>query len=397
MKTNVAVFFGGRSVEHEISILSAIQAIGALDKNKYEITPVYISKQGVWYSGAELLNVDNYRDMKSLLTKVTKVYMLPLYGSNELYYDHSSLLGKQRKALAKIDVVLPVLHGTNGEDGVFQGVIEAIGLPYAGCDVLSSANGMDKITMKMILRGDGIPVLDFVWFTDKEWFADREAVLSKIETKIGYPVIVKPANLGSSVGISTAANREELIDSITTAEKFSGRMIVERLVEKLCEINCSALGGNGIIETSVCEQPIKSDKILSYEDKYLGGSKSAKSKGMASTQRLIPAPLDEATTHRIRQLTADTFHSLGCSGVARIDFIIDEATGEVFVNEINTIPGSLSFYLWEATGIKFNELMDRLVQIAVKRNQDRQQKTLTYDQNIFALKPAGTKLGGVKK
>ena len=212
MKTNVAVFFGGRSVEHEISILSAIQAIGALDKNKYEITPVYISKQGVWYSGVELLNVDNYRDMKSLLTKVTKVYMLPLYGSNELYYDHSSLLGKQRKALAKIDVVLPVLHGTNGEDGVFQGVIEAIGLPYAGCDVLSSANGMDKITMKMILRGDGIPVLDFVWFTDKEWFADREAVLSKIETQIGYPVIVKPATLGSSVGISTAANREELID-----------------------------------------------------------------------------------------------------------------------------------------------------------------------------------------
>ncbi len=396
MKTNVAVFFGGKSVEHEISILSAIQAINAFNSDKYEITPVYISKQGDWYSGAELLDVQNYQDINSLLKKVTKVYMIPQFGSNEIFYDHSSLLGKQRKILAKIDVVVPVLHGTNGEDGVFQGIIEAIGIPYAGCDVLSSANGMDKITMKMILRGNNIPVLDFVWFTDKEWFAQRDEIITKIENKIGYPAIVKPANLGSSVGISTAANRDELIDAISTAEKFSSRLIVERLVEKLCEINCSALGGNGEIETSVCEQPIKSDKILSYEDKYLGGSKSSKSQGMASTQRLIPAPLDKETTDRIRQLTSETFYSLGCSGVARIDFIIDEASNEIFVNEINTIPGSLSFYLWEATGLSFDKLMDKLIVIATKRNHDRQMKTLTYDQNIFALKP-GMKLGGVKK
>lgn len=386
MKINVGVFFGGRSVEHEISVLSALQAINAFDKDKYSVTPVYISKQGKWYSGDALLEVDGYRDITFLQRNCDEVYMMPEYGNNKLYLKKKPLFGKAYTAV--IDVILPVLHGTNGEDGVFQGFVELTGIPYASCNTLSSSNGMDKITMKMILRESGIPVLDYVWFTDKDWHKKREDIISQIETKIGYPVIIKPANLGSSVGISHAANRGDLITAIDNAEKFSTRLIAEHMVMELKEINCSVLGNYDKCETSVCEEPLRSGEILSYEDKYLGGGKS--SKGMRSTQRQIPADLPIETSERIRNLAAATFQVLSCEGVSRVDFIIDRSNNEVYVNEINTIPGSLSFYLWEATGLKFNELMDRLIMLSLRRSREAALKTVSYEQNIFNM-GGGTK------
>ncbi len=388
MKTNVAVFFGGRSVEHEISVISALQAINAFDANKYNIIPIYISKQGRWYTGANLLDLKNYRDLNKLVAEADEVFMRPEYGDYNLYKAHTGLFNKKNPVVAELHVSIPVLHGTNGEDGIFEGLLETIGIPFAGCNTLSSANGMDKITMKMILRSEGIPVVDYVWFTDNEWNSGKDAIIARVEEKLGYPVIVKPANLGSSVGIGTAANRNELIEKINNAEKFSQRIIVEHMIEQLQEINCSVLGDADDHQSSVLEEPIKSGKFLSYEDKYMGGTKT--NQGMQASDKRIPAELPADLTEKIRHMAGETFRVLSCHGVSRIDVMVDRKDNSVYVNEINTIPGSLSFYLWEATGISFAQLMDKLVALALKRKRATDRKTFTYDQNIFALG------GGVK-
>ncbi len=388
MKTNVAVFFGGRSVEHEISVISALQAINAFDPDKYNIIPVYISKQGRWFTGDNLLNLKNYKNLDTLTAEATEVFMRPEYGDYNLYQAKTSFLSRRNPIVATLHVAIPVLHGTNGEDGIFEGLLETIGIPFAGCNTLSSANGMDKITMKMILNAEGIPVVDYVWFTDCQWNAGHDEILQKIESKLGYPVIVKPANLGSSVGIGTAADRDELIERINNAEKFSQRIIVEHMVEQLKEINCSVLGDADDHISSVCEEPIKSGKFLSYEDKYMGGTKT--NQGMQSSDKRIPAELPEQVSDRIRFIAGETFRVLSCHGVSRVDVMIDEKDNAIYVNEINTIPGSLSFYLWEASGISFTQLMDRLVALALKRKRATDRKTFTYDRNIFAL-GGGTK------
>lgn len=394
MKTNIGVFFGGRSTEHEISVISASQAMAAIDRGRYDVTPIYITKQGRWYTGDALLDVRNYRDPASLLKKCTEVYMRPVYGDYNIYpAKPSGFFGGGGKPVGKLDVVIPVLHGSNGEDGIFEGVLETIGVPFAGCNTLSSANGMDKITMKMILQASGVPVVPYLWFTDKQWFGQREQLIGRIESELGYPVIVKPSNLGSSVGIGRAMNREQLIDRIDDAERYSSRIIVEHMVEQLQEINCSVLGNADEYQTSVLEEPIKSGEILSYEDKYMGGTKGAK--GMQAAQKRIPAELPADVTERIQFLAGETFRVLGCHGVSRVDVIVDRADGNIYVNEINTIPGSLSFYLWEATGLTFAGLMDKLVQLAVQRSRAAGQKTVSYDHNIFAM--GGGVKGGIKK
>jgi len=389
MKTNIGVFFGGRSTEHEISVISASQAMHAIDRNKYDVTPIYITKQGLWYTGEPLLEVKNYRDIPSLLKQCQQVYMRPEFGNYNLYKEKKPMFGSD--VVCHLDVVIPVLHGSNGEDGTFEGVLDTIGIPYAGCNTLASANGMDKITMKMILAADGIPVVDYVWFTDKQWARKRDELIQKIETDLGYPVIVKPANLGSSVGIGKAKDRDELIEKIDDAEIYSTRIIVEDMVENLQEINCSVLGDCDDYETSVLEQPIMSGDILSYEDKYMGGHKGAK--GMQASSKRFPADLPEEETRRIQFLAGETFRVLSCHGVARVDVMIDSKTRAIYVNEINTIPGSLSFYLWEnkGQGITFTQLMDRLVQLAIKRKREQGNKTVSYDQNIFSMSPAGAK------
>jgi D-alanine-D-alanine ligase len=392
MKTNIGVFFGGRSTEHEISIISANQAINAIDTNKFTVTPVYITKEGRWFTGAELLNLQNYRDVPALLKKCEEVYMRPIFGDYNLYYVNPKGLFSKNIVDCKLDVIIPVLHGANGEDGTFEGILDSIGIPYAGCDTLSSANGMDKITMKMILRENNIPVVDYVWFTDRQWFVKREEMIANVESTLGYPVIIKPANLGSSIGIGCAHNREELLAKVEDASRYASRIIVEHMVEQLQEINCSVLGDCDDYEMSVLEEPIKSAEILSYTDKYMGGSKGTQ--GMQASAKKIPADLPAETTAEIQRLAGETFRVLSCHGVSRVDVIVDRATSKIYVNEINTIPGSLSFYLWEATGLTFDKLMERLVSLAVKRNTRRGQKTFSFSQNIFAM--GGGAKGGIK-
>ena len=388
MKTTIGVFFGGRSTEHEISVISANQAMAAIDATKYEVVPIYIAKDGHWYTGDALTNVANYRNMKELLASCTEVYMRPVYGDYNLYPAKRGGFFDKGKPVATLDVVIPVLHGSNVEDGIFEGVLETIGIPYAGCNTLASANGMDKITMKMILRSEGVPVVDYVWLTDHQWASDRDAMIKKIEDTLGYPVIVKPADLGSSIGIGAAHDRDQLVERLNEASRFSSRLIVEHMVTALREINCSVLGDADEYETSVLEEPIKAEEILSYGDKYMGG-------GMHAAQKRIPAQLPDDVAATCRRLAGETFRVLGCHGVSRVDLIMDDDTKKVYVNEINTIPGSLSYYLWEAGGLSFEALIDRLMKLAFKRRRAEEGKTLSFAQNIFAM-GGGTK-GGIKK
>lgn len=384
MKTKVGVIFGGRSTEHEISVISASQAMHALDTDRYDIIPIYISKQGHWLTGDGLRDLKNYKDLKKLPTLCTEVYMRPVYGDFKLYKARHGHFGSE--VYDTLDVVIPVLHGTNVEDGIFEGVLETIGIPYAGCSTMSSANGMDKITMKMILRSCGVPVVDYVWMTDKQWFAHRDELVEKIESQLGYPVIVKPANLGSSIGISSAHDRQQLIDAVDNARTYASRIIVEHMIADLQEINCSVLGDCDECEASVLEEPLRHGDLLTYDEKYKQGSK-----GMSESKKRIPADLSREMTERIQQMARETFRVLSCHGVSRVDVMIDRKDGKVYVNEINTIPGSLSYYLWEATGLPFDKLMDRLVSLALKRTREASHKTLTYDQNIFSLSPKGKK------
>lgn len=392
MKTNVAVFFGGRSVEHEISVISALQAINAFDHSKYNIIPIYISKQGRWFTGSHLLDISNYKDMKSLEEKCEEVYMRPEYGDFNLYRANpgSGFFNKKNPVYVQLHIAIPVLHGSHGEDGMFEGLLETIGIPFAGCDTLSSANGMDKITMKMILKAEDIPVVDYVWFTDKEWGSKRNEIVEKIERKLGYPVIVKPANLGSSVGIGKAVDRQSLIDKVDNAEKFSQRIIVEHMIEDMMEINCSVLGDADDHQSSVCEEPISKGDFLSYDEKYGGGAKA----GMQASEKRIPADIPQDMSEAIRNMAGETFRVLSCHGVSRIDVMVDRKDNKIYVNEINTIPGSLSYYLWEESGISFPELMDKLVALALKRKREADRKTFTYDANIFAM--GGGMKGGMK-
>ncbi|ASU33515.1 D-alanine--D-alanine ligase family protein [Mucilaginibacter xinganensis] len=388
MKIRIGVIFGGRSVEHEISVISAQQAISAFDKNSYDITPIYITKTGKWYTGDALLNVDNYKNTDSLLAQCTEIYISPTFGDFTINAVQSSIW--KSKEIAKIDIAFPIIHGTNCEDGSLQGLLELKGIPYVGCDVLSSAVGMDKIMMKMVLKESGLPVVDYTWFTDRSWHMDKQAIIEKIN-KIGFPVIVKPSNLGSSVGVSKAADEAQLIEAVELAGRFSSRILVERMVVDLKEINCSVLGDVANQNASVCEEPLGAGDILSYKDKYI--TKGSSSKGMTSTKRQIPANIPKEQAMLIQDLAKETFRTLSCSGVSRIDFLVDKKDNKVYVNEINTIPGSLSFYLWEATDKNFGQLLKTLIDVALKRQRERDNLVVSYGENIFNMSAGLSKSG----
>lgn len=379
MKIRVAVMFGGKSVEHEVSIISGIQAISNMDTEKYEIIPVYISKENEMYTGENTGNIEAYKAMGQLIKESTRVILVNEEGRYFLAEYPAKRFGKPKKQ--EIDVVFPIVHGTNVEDGALQGYLKTIGVPFVGCDVTASAVGMDKYISKMILKDNGIPVLDCLYFSVKD-YRQGDAMITRIEEELGYPVIIKPVNLGSSVGISVAKNKEELLLAADTAFQYANQVIVEHAILALREINCSVVGDGMEAEASECEEPLHTKDILSYEDKYLSGGKGG-SKGMASVQRKIPAELSDEQRERVRSLAVKAFQCLGCNGVSRIDFMIDEENGELYLNEINTIPGSLAFYLWEALGVSYKELLDRLIKLALKRKRDEENLVFTFSTNIL--------------
>ena len=409
MKIKVGVFFGGNSVEHEISVITMNQAISSLNPEKYEIVPIYIAKNGVMYTGDDLLDLESFRDMEVLLKRCYKVAVINDGKGVKVVRTPAPWIG--RRVLNTIDVAFPIVHGTNCEDGTIAGFVTLLGLPFVGPDIMASSIGMDKILQKKVLKESGIPVVDFHAFYSVEYVKDEEKILKEIEEKIEYPMIVKPGNLGSSVGIKKAKNKPELEEAIEFAMEFADRVIVEKAVEDLKEINCSVIGNQEKQQASVCEEPFFSDEILSYADKYIGdgkskggtigGAKSVPSKtGMKAggakagenqfSNKKIPADISKEKTEEIQGLAKDVFNILGCNGVARVDFLIDNKTDKVYVNEINTIPGALSYYLWEATGKTFEQELDEIIELAIKRQRDREKLTFSYDQNILAMQ------GGVK-
>lgn len=404
MKIKVGVLFGGKSVEHEISVISAIQAMQSLNRDKYDVIPIYITKSNEFYVGENVGKIESYTDIASLIKSSQRVIMVNDENKVKLIKYPQKMLSKGY--VDYIDVAFPVVHGTNVEDGTLQGYLQMMNIPYVGCDVLSSAVGMDKYVMKTVLKDNGIPVLDCKCYTANQYDENEEAIVDEIEKAIGYPVIVKPVNLGSSIGISKAENRTELYDSLETAFQYATKVLIEAAVQNLKEINCSVLGDYERAEASECEEPVSSDKILTFAEKYIGdgsakGAKGAKggakssggSKGMATLKRKIPADITDEQRDTIRTLAVKAFKCLGCGGVSRIDFMMDTKTGNIWLNEINTIPGSLSFYLWEPVGVKYPELLDRMISLALKRERESESITYTFDSNVLQ----GVSLGGGTK
>ncbi len=390
MKIKVGVIFGGESVEHEVSVISAKQAISAFDVEKYEVTPIYISKQRDFYVGKALENLENYTDINALLSMCTQVTLVKKENKVCIEPVKRSFFFRN---MGEIDVAMPVIHGTNGEDGVLQGYLEMLKIPYVGCDVIAAAVGQDKVVMKHILETANIPVSSWFWLYAHEIDDKKEDVLAKAK-EFTYPVIVKPACLGSSVGISVAYDDEQLITAIQSAGNYDFKVIVEKMVKNLREINASVLGSPFNSDVSVLEEVVKDGDILSFDDKYGKKGKSSKgaSKGMASTKRLVPAPIDKEVETTIQTLAKETFRVLGTSGVCRIDFMLDDETKEVLVNEINTIPGSLAYYLWTPKGKSFTALVDDLVKIALDRHRRREKMIFSYDTNILKnYQSSGTK------
>ena len=395
-KMNIAVFFGSRSCEHDVSIVSALQCIEATKAAGFNVTPVYISRDGLWYTGEPLENIETFREFNPMTKGITRV-TLDVTNAGDLWAwppQRAGLFAKVPAPLCHIDCVIPVFHGWHGEDGTIQGLLEMANIPYASSGVLGSAIGMDKIAMKQILRGAGFPVLDFVWFTREQLKKERQAVIERVEKEIKYPAFIKPAALGSSIGVSRAKNREELERALDVAASYDRRILVEVGVVHPVEINCAAVGYGEDVRASVCEMPVPSsnDTFLDFWQKYLrnASTKGEDSRGMKSLSRVVPAPIGDELTGRIQTMTCDIFKLLDCCGTVRVDFILDQ-NDMLFVNEPNTIPGSLAFYLWKASGLDFPKLIEKMVEDALRAHADKNSSVFAYDSSILKKVAAGTK------
>lgn len=390
MKKNIVVIFGGKSTEHDISILTACQVIKALNEQKYNIVPVYINNKGKWFCGDILKEVSFYQNFNK--KKVKEVAILP---HDNFLYKKSF---KKFKKYLKIDCAIICCHGKNGEDGTVQGLLQLAGVPYTSSGVLGSSVGLDKMAMKQMFVANKIPVCEFVSISKKQFaLGGLDAVLKQIS----LPVIVKPNTLGSSIGISVAKTDEELQTALDLAFLFDEYVVIEKLVQDLKEVNISVLGYGENCVCSVTEQPNNNDEFLTFKDKYMSGAKQntgdklsknqngTKLNGMQNLSRLVPADISEKDTKKIEKLAQQVFALLKCKGVVRIDFMIDNQTGKIYVNEINTIPGSFAFYLWEKSGVKFDILLDKLIEIA--QNEFLNQNLLTTTFNTSVLKSGANK------
>lgn len=392
-KLTVGVIFGSRSVEHDVSIVTAQQIMQAMNPNKYEIVPLYITRDGRWLSGPGLRDIQNYQldDISSVAT----VYEV-MFSSNTRYPGviYPPLAGRlQKNTFQRLDVAFCSVHGTHGEDGTLQGLLEMANIPYIGTGVLASAIANHKIVAKALLKQYDIPVLEAVAFTRRDWLANPTPILERI-TEQGYPAFVKPATLGSSIGIAKIENEDQARLHIDVAASLAQDLLVERALVGGVEINCSVMG-NIEIEASVLEQPLSGEAFLTYDEKYMRG-KGGKSAGMKGADRIIPAPLSPELTAKIQDIAKRAFLAIQGQGIARIDFLVKPDLGEVWLNEINTLPGSLSFYLWEKSGKTAAQVVDELIQLGLQRHAEKRQTTFDYRSKL--LEHAATRgLAGVKK
>jgi len=398
-KIQLGVFYGSRTCEHDVSIISAVQLMRAADREKYDVIPVYISKQGEWFTGEALLDMSTYTPFDPAKKGVVRINPDLTAGSGALTrIEHGKgLLGKDKEVVvARLDCAIPVFHGMHGEDGTVQGLLELCNIPYSSSGVGASAIGMDKVYMKQFFRGAGFPILPDCWYLRHAWEKDRAAVLDGIETKLPYPVFVKPASLGSSIGVSRANDRKELEEALELAFDFDRKVLIEQGLNKPLELNCSVLGYNGEAQASEIEMPVTGGDLLSYMDKY---GANGGSKGMASLKRVLPAPIEPELRDRIQKLSVDIFNNMDCKGVVRIDYMFDASSNGLYITEINTLPGSMAFYLWEATGLPYKQMIDKLVEFAMQAKQDKDDSNYAYSSDILKDVSLGGKAGpknGVK-
>lgn len=398
MKIRVGVLYGGKTTEHEVSIITAMQAMDYLDKDKYEIIPIYLTKENEMYTSDALRNMDVYKDFD----------LLKRYASNVVCYNKDGVLllqnkkGLFKRTIKEVDIVMPIVHGYNMEDGNLQGLLHTMNVPYTGSDIYGCTLGQDKVFQKQVLQAEGISIPKYTWFYDNDYYEDEEKILENIK-KIGYPVIVKPARQGSSIGISVAKTEEDVKDAIVEAIKYDDKIVVEEIIQNMVELNCSVLGSNSYQEASVIEQVMGRDEILSFKDKYLGSGakkgckgKLCGSKGMASTDRIIPANIPDELANNIRETSKKAFKALGSSGVVRIDYLYDKKNNKYYLNELNVIPGSLAFYLWTPLKKDYSELLDDLINIAVKRYKKEMKKTTSFESNILSNYNGSKGVKGIK-
>lgn len=373
-KLNLAVIFGAKSAEHEVSIVTTFQAWEWIDRRKYNPILVYIDQENNGYLCPPLRREDYRGFIKRVLKENRQINFVK--GGLE------KKGGFLRRKKIKIDVALLIMHGSYGEDGRIQGMLDFYGIPYTGSGVLGSALGMDKVVMKEIFRELGLRVVNYIWFWDFEFKKDKKLILRRIEDNLEYPLFVKPANCGSSVGIRKVKNRKELDEAVVNASRFDHKILVEEGVVGAKDINCSIMGGYEP-EVSVCEEVISEEDFLSFEEKYLKGGKT---KGMLGLSRIVPAPIPSKLTEEIQKEARIIFRELGCWGIARMDFLYDPKKKIVYPNEINTIPGSLAFYLWKASGVEPEEMINRLISLALDRKKQIDSLDLSFKSKILDQK-----------
>lgn len=391
MKLSIAVVFGGRTCEHEVSIISGLQAAAALNPENYDVTRVYIAPDGAWYVGDKLNDIAFYKNFDP--AQVTHVFPAGDNGKLKLIAEEvptKKVLGifggsnGGLHAIKECEVVMPVMHGLNGEDGTLQGMLELFNVPYTSAGVMGCAIGMDKVACKQVLHDIGLPVLPGHFVERDRWYQHPEECMDEIEKLLPYPMYVKPANLGSSIGITRADDRMGLENAMDVAASYDRRILIEQGVDQLIEVNCSVVGYGNDVRTSVLEMPVTQGKgFLTFQEKYLNNAGSKGSQGMKSASRVIPAPIGDELTEQIKEMAVKAFRALDLKGVVRIDFIIDGATNKCYINEPNVIPGSLAFYLWEPVGLKFSDLLDKMVEDAFKASADKNRSVFSYKSVIL--------------
>ncbi|MYB00668.1 D-alanine--D-alanine ligase [Candidatus Poribacteria bacterium] len=391
-KHNVALIFGGCTPEHEVSIVTAHQVCLALQEN-YHVIPIYVTKNGEWLTGDALRDLSTFTGGTLPHPSDFDKVIVEFHPEPKFVVSSKHWLGQKvrKRTVLPIDVVFPSIHGMHGEDGTLQGLLELMNLPYVGAGVVGSAVGMDKIMMKAILNENKLPILPYLWWDHHEWEIGRDEIIEDVETTLSYPVFVKPAMGGSSIGVSHANNATEFISAVEVAGDYARRILVEKAVENPVEINCAVMGTDEPT-VSVCEQPVTDANLLSFDDKYI--HQEGESSGMAGADRKIPAPISEELTLNIQRLAISTFQVLDCAGVARVDFLVD-ANQSVYVNEINTIPGSYSYYLWAHQDVEFPQLVSELIDLAFTMHTEKNALTYTYTTNL--LSQAGASLAKLKK
>ncbi len=373
MKTRIGIIFGGRSGEHEVSIRSAKAVIEQIDKEKYEVFPIAIGKDGNWLNPSESANLLPF-ESRELLKDVAAQYQneaVALIGDTT-YKGLTNLDHGERSA--PLDVIFPVLHGTFGEDGTIQGLLEMADIPYIGCGVLASACGMDKVFMKSLFRDSDLPMCRYVWFLRGEWERNTDAVIKQVESKLGFPCFVKPANLGSSVGVSKATDEKSLREAIALAAEYDRKIIVEEGLD-MREIECAVIGGETPRASLPGEYIIKSHdkKFLDYTEKYTG---------TGNNKFVVPAFISDELSAKIQQMAITAFRAIDGSGLARVDFFLRNDTGALLINEINTLPGLTDASgfpkMWAGTGLEFPLLIDELVKLALERHADKSRNKTSF-------------------